>query len=89
MVWATDKVKEEEVGWTVDQDVGAMYTRATPSNNATVEKTHTPETPVVPLQPEAKLDPAVRSALEVYAMNVAPEGMLKPKGEAQVAEEEP
>jgi len=41
MVWATDKVKEEEVGWTMDQEEGAMYTRATPEAIATLEKTHT------------------------------------------------
>jgi len=90
MVWATDKVKEEEVGWTIDQEEGAMYTRDTPEAIATLEKTHTPEVLLVLLQPlAAKLDPAVRYVDEVYAMNVAPEGMLKPLGDEQVEDEEP
>jgi len=90
MVWATDKVKEEEVGWTMDQEEGAMYTRDTPVAFATLENTHTPVALVVLLQPlAAKLDPAERYVSEVYAMNVAPEGMLKPLGDEQVEEEEP
>jgi len=90
MVWATEKVKEEEVGWTMDQEEGAMYTRDTPVALATLENTHTPAALLVLLQPlAAKLDPAVRYVSEVYAMKVAPEGMLKPEGEEHVAEEEP
>jgi len=73
-----------------------MYTRATPGDSAGLENTQIPEvlmlgppaeiTEEVWLQPEdKKVEPAVRIEAEVYAVKVAPDGMLNPFGAEQKA----